>query len=147
MEESEKQPLEAEENDNEEREEGFAFFKGDDESAAEQSEVIHFQPSKEHYENPQELVEEYRDFIQNDLEEGQVVHVQPEHAAIMAAHHKKQAAQQQRIAESGGESKTEDSDEWIEGENDLAKLDRAEIAQILAEQIAMDTLLFMGGAF
>ncbi|MBN2095924.1 hypothetical protein JW752_00805 [Candidatus Peregrinibacteria bacterium] len=113
------------------KEEGFRLFKGKEETASENPEIVYFRPSKEYYDNPQELVEEYRHFIENDLQEGQVVHVEHHHAKQMADWHRSQTPE--------GEKK-----DWLDKEVDLLKHDRDDILRILIEEIGMGALIYFG---
>ncbi len=141
--ESEARQLDQDDEQEDQTVEGFQLFKGKEEAMPEATpEVVYFQPAKEHYDNPEELIQEYRDFVNNDLQEGQVVHVEHRHAKQMA-----EWQRQQLRPKSKPKPKTEEGSsdgEWFEAEKEIVQLDRKEILKILLEQLGMDVLILFG---
>ncbi|MBN1258690.1 hypothetical protein JXA05_02950 [Candidatus Peregrinibacteria bacterium] len=60
-----------------------------------------FKPSKEKYDDPKELVEEYRKFIKEDLQDGEEMKISKEDAQKVAEAHAKAAAAEQKEKDAG----------------------------------------------
>ena len=112
--------------------EGFKFLKPKSDGAkAESPNVRIFTPKKETYENPNELIEEFRTFIQKDLQEGEIVHVSHEHAMQMTTHIKT-------------DKEKEIDQKATEKEGQMAEYTREDIVSVLIEEISLDLLALFG---
>ena len=109
--------------------EGYHFMKPavaeNDNAAPEKPKIHQFIPSKEHYDDPRELAEEFRTFVAEDLKDGEQVHVSDKHARMMAA--SLSAPQKGAPGEDGDEA-----EDITETERIMASLDREEVAEVLA---------------
>lgn len=92
--------------------------------------VREFIPQKQEYTNPAELVQEFRNFIQNDIEEGEVFALRYKHAFQMSPETEKALNAQIQ--------KTENQEEA------LALHDRTDIMDLLIKEVGVD-LAILGG--
>ena len=112
----------------------LSFRKG--EVNKERSAIDHiFTPRQEKYQNPEELVVEFRTFVNQKLQEGDIVHVREEHARVLAKGFSRQAEREKREAAAMAKEQQQKTDELKDGS--AIEKERKSIAKTIAKGLGL----------